>query len=819
MSEHAISRRSFVEATALTAGALAGLSVVGCSPKPSEEPKGAEYVEDPIFYACCRGNCGGNCALQGRVRDGKIVSTFPLSLGKESTELGCVKGQSNVLRLYGDHRILYPMKRSGERGSGEWERISWDEALQMVADKFNAAIKKDGPASIAVQEGFGHQYSLIDGNSSQIFNSMYMPSIGVAESLFQQHLGVTNLAPSGDQAFLYLRYFIMSSASSTVEDLPNAKTIVEWGANPSDASFTRSTWYWTMKAKEGGTKIVTIDPQFTATAAKSDMWVPVRVASDAALACAMSNYIIENKLFNEEFLKTQTVSPFLLKKDGMYVRLSDLGQATAGDEKDVPVVYDQSQKKLVAHTEAKDPAYTGVTKANDIAVQTVFDAAVNNIKDITVEYAANECGIPAEQIEELARLVSTNTPTTYNMSWGVEHTPESWRVYFATAFLAALTGSVGVPGGSYNLGNNATSIFAVPNADLSYLTPKNPKPVKVITNEYLVDIMETGKWAGKDYPINALYIHGSDPLDSSSGVTDLMKAYEKIDFICTAELFMTTTAHYSDLILPAAMPWEAEDFVPFGGFMSQKAIEPLGEARPDFDIIKGIADAMGIKGLFTKTREEYLRAMLDTKENLELGLGYDVFHEKGVVLNDYSLQSAPAMEYNSFGKLQYYIEFLQPRDDYGQVIAFEDRLPSYKRAWESYVDNPDREKYPLFGFSSHDNFHGQSVYAHNQWLDEFRTLDGKPFCRINEKTAEERGIKSGDSVRIFNDHGSCVITALVTKGIREDSVWVPHGFFWDEFEEGFPQLLTAHAIDEATSNGSFNDWICQVEKVAEGGRS
>ena len=274
---------------------------------------------------------------------------------------------------------------------------------------------------------------------------------------------------------------------------------------------------------------------------------------------------------------------------------------------------------------------------------------------------------------------------------------------------------------------------------------------------------------------------------------------------------MTTTAHYSDLVLPAAMPWEAEDYDK-SGFMSQKAIEPCGEALPDWDIIKGIADAMGLDDVLPWTQEEALRRILDTSKNTAAGLGYDTYHEKGYVLGEYSDPETVSGEYNALGRTQFYLEELPPRDNYGQTIGLEDRLPSYKVSREAYKDNPDRAKYPLYGFSNHDMYHGQSVWAHNAWLDNFRTVEGKPFCRISEKAAAERGIVTGDTVRVFNDHGECVLKALVTKGIREDSLWVPHGFYWDEFIAGTAQNLTGPYADAVTSNSNFNDWICQVEK-------
>ncbi len=152
------------------------------------------------------------------------------------------------------------------------------------------------------------------------------------------------------------------------------------------------------------------------------------------------------------------------------------------------------------------------------------------------------------------------------------------------------------------------------------------------------------------------------------------------------------------------------------------------------------------------------------------------------------------------------------RIQHGIALGPNDNRPFYKEAAEAYLGNPDREKYPLFGFSNHDVYHGQSMHAVNPWLDEFRTVEGGPFCRIHEKAAAERGIETGDLVRCFNDHGNVVLRAVVTKGVREDCVWLPHGFSHSEFVEGFAQSLTGHHVDPQTSNANYNDMILQVEK-------
>ncbi len=225
---------------------------------------------------------------------------------------------------------------------------------------------------------------------------------------------------------------------------------------------------------------------------------------------------------------------------------------------------------------------------------------------------------------------------------------------------------------------------------------------------------------------------------------------------------------------------------------------------------------MGYDDLYPKSDEEYLRAYLDTPENIAAGVSYDDYNEKGLIMRDYMPASLSTMEMNKFARTEFYIENLVPRFDYGQTFTVAQKLPTYERNAESYADNPLREKYPLYGFSSHDMYHGQTHHAHNPWLDELRTVDGKPFCRIHEEAAAARGIKTGDTVKIYNDHGFAVMKAVVTKGIQRESVWTPHGFLWDEYIDGYAQSLTGHYLDEPSSNANFNDWLCEVELYKEG---
>ncbi|MBR2790516.1 MAG: molybdopterin-dependent oxidoreductase, partial [Eggerthellaceae bacterium] len=579
---------------------------------------------------------------------------------------------------------------------------------------------------------------------------------------------------------------------------------------------TRSSWYWTVKAREAGARIIVIDPLYTATAAVADKWLPVVPGSDCLMMCAVSNYLIQNGLANLDAVKKTSVAPLLIEETyGTYVRLSTLGReplATEAGTNDAPVVWDLDANDFVAHTLATNPALTGTYTVGGMKVRPVYEVTLETISSATIEKAAHETGLSEEDIIEFAKEIATNTPTNLQLGWGIEHTYASWHFAFCSAFLTSLIGGVGTPGtGYFQAGAAMGCLDQPPVLNHSCATVEGALPRKIFTLDYLPQVQETGKWAGEDIEIRVIYFHGLNPLDNTPGATAMREALKKVDFVVCAEQFMTSTAHYSDMVLPVCMSWETEDFRN-GSFMTQKAIEPIGEARPDFDIMKDIANAMGYTDLYPLDREGYLRAVLDTPENIAAGRAYDDYHKNGLVLKDVVPASYPASEYNALGRTQFYVEFMMPRDNWGQEVKITDRMPNYSQNAESYVDNPLRAQYPLFGFSNHNVYHGQSCWAHNAWLDNFRTVNGKPYCILSEEAAAARGIKTGDKVRATSQHGTCVLQALVSPGIQKDCVWFPHGFFWDEFEEGTAQELTGLHPDPLTSNANFNDFILEVEK-------
>lgn len=824
-----ISRRSLLKTTAAVSGAAAAAGLVGCAPqkKKDEQAQEAEAQNDSegYFYSMCRGNCGGNCNLRATVRDGKLVNVQPTIVPEEARDAqrGCAKGHANPLRVYGGHRVKYPMRQRGERGSDNWERISWDEAMSLMVDKFKSAIEKDGSRSIAWAIGSGNTVGYLGGT---IFYDPMTPKslggFGVGPVRFVQKMGPSVMFYSGDAAGYWMQWNQLLQPASSIEDVANAKVVFLWGHNPADADY--GEWPFLCRAREAGTKIVTIDPLYSKTAAGSDIWVPIRTGTDGALMLAMCNYIIDNDLIDQEYFANGSTAPLLLKEDGSYLRLSDIGKdpieiasATTGGETkvDTEVVYDLDSGQIVSSYESKNPAITGTFDMNGTQVRTVYDIVREAIKPFTIEYAAEECGLSIEMVTQLCELYATTKPAKIITDYGIEHMHNSWRVYFDLALLGSLSGNACIAGGGYSAGGGVKSEILSGPVTVGDPEPEveDAKPIEGFTTEYLPQVMETGEWAGKKWPINCLFVQGSNILGSYAGASAMKEAMRKIDFVVVHDQFLTATAKEADLILPCTSSWEEEDFT--GTFMMQKAIEPVGESKSNFELYVELAQAMGYDDLYNKDAEGYLRAYLDTPENIAAGRAYDDFHEQGCFFGEYMpAETTDLVEFNPTGRTQFYLEAMTPRDFYGQEFSMTDRMPYYEHALEAYKDNTEMlAKYPLYGLSHHDTFSGQTFQSHVPWITEIAGYEGEPYTLIHETAAAERGIATGDIVRVFNDHGYVVTRAVVTKGIREDTVLVPRGFDTDEYRDGHPQNLISVALDPVTSNNNLNDWLCQVEKV------
>lgn len=823
-----LTRRSFLKTTAAVAGAAAvGEAVTPNLTALAADTRSGETPEEQVFYSACGGNCGGpSCRMKGIVREGKLVQVKPVSdynAAHPEFKTGCVKGQTNPQRLYGTKRVLYPLKRAGERGAGEWERISWDEAITLLTDKMKAAQEQYGDSAIA----FWHSYV-----GSGILNhaTSYMPmkprgGTSVSLERFVKKTGATVMTPAADLCYMWMNNLTgYSTYSAPASEVLNSKTILLWGINPIGAS--RDMWHFVRKAKENGATLITIDPRFQLSAAQSDHYLPVRPATDGYLALALCNHIIDNDWVDWDFLANESVAPFLRKEDGTLLHLSDLGMepeegpvdAATGKPKaiDAEVVYDEAAGEFGSANKISDPAVRGSFEVGGFKVQTVFDYVVSRIKEYTVEKAAEVCDVPAEKIEEVARLYATAKPAGIATYQGCGHYYNSRHVYKNFMLLASLTGNLGKKGTYAYLEHlqehtEVGSPAGGTTSTVDLIKVDDAKQGVAVTGQYLPEIMESGKFGGKDLPIKVVYVMQGNPLACDSGRQALIEAIKKLDFFCVADPHMSDTARYADLVLPIALTWEKEDAA--GGYaLFEKAVEPAGECKTDMDVFRMLADKMGFPDLYDKTDEEYLRAALDTPFNKANGFTYDDYKEKGFIAKfpeDMAPAAAASGAATAKKRAVFYIEKPYAKDDNGRVLDMDiERAPYFEEPLEASVNSPEHEKYPLFGFSVHEIYHAQSVLVDIPWMNELRP---EPRIEINEDAARDRGIKQGDTVRVFNDRGFVVCKAVVTKGIRPDCILLPHGWQTDDFIAGHSTDLTRVDMDPITGNSAYNEILCEVE--------
>ena len=450
MAESTISRRGFVKLAAF--GTAAAAMAANATPNLlAAEPAASEEGEVKKLRTLCRA-CLNNCGMIATVKDGKVVKLEgdpddPINKGGV-----CAKGLAGIQALYNPNRIKYPMKRVGERGSNQWERISWEQAIDEICDVLWEYYQKEGPKSLVCSTG--------GGGNPQFFSPARFLSVWGGGNFFE---------PGCAQCYLprnHMEFCLNGTADTSLADgpvtevylpgmLPDdkctpTKCYVMWGVGPSYHG-TGSTGRAVTDLRNAGMKTVVIDPRLTPDAARADVWLPIRPGTDVALMLAWMNYIIENDLFDHDFCRAWTNLPFLVHEDTrLTYRASELGLG-ADDEY---VVWDQKAGKAVAmpypfpEDGSIDPAFFGTYELeNGETARTAFQIMKEHVAEWTLEKAAEVCWLEADKIEEAIKLYVEGCPNA-GISLGVatDQARNSAQAAQGDAILDILMGCIRQPG-------------------------------------------------------------------------------------------------------------------------------------------------------------------------------------------------------------------------------------------------------------------------------------------------------------------------------------------------------------------------------------
>lgn len=725
-----------------------------------------------LFYNTCpAAGCHQLCALKVHVDRSRIVKVESADYpGDPQARSVCLKGLAAPRLVYHPDRLKYPLKRVGERGAGKWRKISWDEALDEIAAKLIDVRKRYGPQSVKIMAASSSHVGLLMGRLMAARFANVWGAGGAFEArshwLADMRVPAASLLTLGD-----------SGQTHRPRDVVHSKLILLWGGNPAETHFPNMRFL--LDAKDLGAKLVVIGPLFDATAAKADRWVAIRPATDAALAMAMIQVIIEEGLFDRRYVMRHTVAPFLVsEKDGRFLRQQ--GQYA---------VWDGAVQGIRPIDEAASPDLLGIFETGAGRCKTAFQRLAEKAASYTPELSAEITGVPAEEIRMLARQYAAARPATIRMYYGVSRTLNSTLSCRAMITLAALTGNIGVAGG----GAPVPQVFSpIVLDEQAVACPSGAPGVKTLPGTP----SSIRGWAaireGKPCPVKVFFNAYRNDLQCDGHLDGYREIFAAMELVVVSDLFLTRTARYADIVLPDATIYERDDLAVNGDYVQllEKAIEPLGEARTALEMWSGLAERVGLGEWFRRTPEDYMKMLLASGHPSLEGITFERLAAEKIVRGN--LPSPPEIPFSrgifptASGRIEIYCESL---------AAFGEELPFHRETLESPRCSPLAGRYPLIFLSAKVRATMHSIMANVDWMQE---VSEEPMLLINPADAGPRSIAEGDWVVAFNDRGKVKLRARLSEAVPKGTVNVPHGWWPERFAEGhYSDLL--HRIDDLTA--------------------
>lgn len=806
--EHkALTRRNFLKATTGAAGVVAMSGLAACQPStngPAEDNTSSEVAEE-IYRSTCMGNCSGwGCILDVVVREGKVCDIRKPDLLTPDGQPNpyqdiCLKGYTNIERLYAPDRILYPMRQTGERGSDNWERITWDEAIKEITTKWKAIQSEYGKEGVIFMSG--------TGNSGAAAGYADRLRVLMGASLISQAYDNAGSMALGAHCGWGVTY-----GQNELRDLPNAEVVFVWGTNPTEAQ--PIDFHFLTSAMENGAKVVTIDPVFTTTAAKSDKFVPIRPGTDALLAIGMCQIAIKDGKEDALNLKKATVAPLLVKdSDGKYLRLSDLGKAKAGAEDDSILVWQNGE--AVPMTMGSDPEIRGHFEVEGIKVQPAYQILLDRIYEWDMDTISEYTDISTETIQELTDIYTSGRAMIY-CGFGPDHFANCVTAYYGMLALMDVTGQENKKGAGLCATDYSTAhaigIMPGTKAGLDGFSAG-----RTVYAPHFAELMDTGKTGTMEFTPRALFSYKGNPIGNQPNRQSWLNSFMKMDFIVVADMFMCETASYADIVLPVSFLFEQTDlmssFSPYIRY-NERVVPEMGESKCDFDIVTMLGKAMGFEQYFTQTVDEFLEAASTNDTAASMGVTWEKLNEEHRVWA-YPVEPVVVGETHQpitpTGRLEFYWEDATPQESYITEFDFnKERCLYWEPPAEAWYKNEKATKYPLCFISERDKFKTHTMFGS---VSSLRELHPEPFVRISSDDAAARGIVEGDIVKIHNDRGYVVCRAAIDAGVRPSVLIMDHGWQKWDFIEGHYADLSGTYTGARWAGISFYDNLCDIEKV------
>ena len=672
-----------------------------------------------------RNNCGGRCRLLIEEQDGKILS---IKGDPAYPDRGpCIKGLQYDKTFLGEDRLKTPLKRVGKRGEGKFETISWEEAIDLLSSEWIRIRDTYGPASRYVNYGWGVEAVL---NGTNMVKRLLRLDGGHLDSYNTYSTACTNYTTP----YLYGTEY----SGSSFDTLEDSKLIILWAHNPAETKFD-NLMDCLRKAKKNGAEIIVIDPRKTPTVkALGAEWIGIKPTTDCALMDAMSYVIWSEDLYDHFFVEERCLG---FEKYFTYL---------SGKEDGI----------------AKTPAW-----------------------------ASKITGISEDVIVNLARKYAKTKPAALMQGYGGQRHANGEQFTRGGIALACLTGNVGIPGG-WASGAGQCKIVDMPAMPM----PENPvkQSISVFT---WTDAIYKGRAFGEkdglkgakhlDCGIKMIFsIAGNALVNQHSDINRTKRILEDeslCEFIVCSDVFMTPSAKFADLVLPATSLLECDNIITpwnqgsFLGFSSQ-IVEPLDERRFEFEWLREVAERLGLAEEFSCGHTDYREWLCGIYEDYRTSdmPSYEEFKKEGtyifkdaprVIAFEAQRKGEKPFETPS-GKVEIYSPTLEEMED--------ERIPSVPGYVEVKEGPGKSEKYPLQLIGWHTKGRAHSVGFNNEKL----RAKYPQVLWMNPKDGEARGLQAEDIVEVWNDRGRMVVPVLLTEEIIPGVVAIAEGAWYESDSQG-----------------------------------
>ena len=817
LTETSLTRRTFLKwsaalggTAALASGTSFGLKAVEAASKQASDP-------GTWMPVSCWHNCGGRCLNTVLVKDGVIVRQKTDDTHPDSPDFpqqrGCARGRSQRHQVFGVDRLKYPMKRKNWepgggkkelRGIDEWERISWDEALDLVANEIKRIKTEYGNMSILAPQIVSTLLNAYGGN-------------------------LTSYGVTSDGAWVNVKSY-MSGGLFTANDrldIRNAKLIVLWGANPVWSSGGNPA-YNLLQAKKAGAKFITVDPFYSDTAqALADEWIPVRPSTDTALLLGIAYYMIENDLQDQEFLDKYTLGfDAQHMPEGAPVK-ENFKDYVLGTYDGIPKTPEWASRICGTPSDTIRKFAHELATTKPMVFQSSSSAARTSLGQqycqafLTVGWMTGNVGLPGACVTQNYHSSSSyGGATLVNPGYdtGVPFIPNP-----------LFPGSG--PWGGYG--------YATPEVSGNYVMPYEELWDAVLDGEFTaMKGLEPEANADGKFPVDIRMIYnirtasGGNTLNQSAGIPKGIKAFRKVEFVVSSDTVLSTVSKYADIVLPVTTPWEEE----LGQFQTgnpemvlwgNQITDPLFEARdgqwverelaarlgidPDdlypisrkqqaFNSIVGASvikkDASGYEPLVTITSDDIKELGVDGKpqkgritlEELRTKGVYQVERYPGdpfeFIAGKEFREDPEANPVNTpSGKLEIHSQGLSDN-----IAAYNlttcPPIAQYNRPVEGIEDTYEdwegniKGEYPLQLVTIHYGRRSHSVFDN---IAQLRRAFPQEMM-MNTLDAEKRGINTGDTVLIASRHGKVLRPAYVTDRVIPGVIMLGEGA-WAQMDE------------------------------------